>query len=215
MSKKLHPAAFTSTPSIPSCTSGSGASLTRRSAGSIHRSTTIARIAPPLTSPGHRGHRWPIERIRYPILHHPRNAEGDATMPDVVRLERSPSLFCRWKGGSLGFAKSARPDPGGEAEADGLPQRNPPGQGRARPPPARAPPRPKRLAQRSEEAGVFLDPIITVRSPEGGFWSPNGRHRLAAARVLGLRAITALVSVDEKLAYRILALNTEKAHNLP
>ena len=72
----------------------------------------------------------------------------------------------------------------------------------------------KRLAQKIEEAGVFLDPIITVRSPKGGFWSPNGRHRLAAARVLGLRAITALVSVDEKLAYRILALNTEKAHNL-
>jgi len=32
--------------------------------------------------------------------------------------------------------------------------------------------------------------------------------------VLGLKQITALISPDESLAYRILALNTEKAHNL-
>jgi ParB family chromosome partitioning protein len=32
--------------------------------------------------------------------------------------------------------------------------------------------------------------------------------------VLGLRQITALLSPDESLAFRILALNTEKAHNL-
>jgi ParB family chromosome partitioning protein len=32
--------------------------------------------------------------------------------------------------------------------------------------------------------------------------------------VLGLRQVTALVSPDESLAFRILALNTEKAHNL-
>ena len=45
-------------------------------------------------------------------------------------------------------------------------------------------------------------------------WTPNGRHRLAAAKVLGLQQITALISPDDTLAYRILALNTEKAHNL-
>ena len=55
--------------------------------------------------------------------------------------------------------------------------------------------------------------MIAVRG-ENGFWTPNGRHRLAAAKFLGLRQITALVSPDESLAYRILALNTEKAHNL-
>jgi ParB family chromosome partitioning protein len=32
--------------------------------------------------------------------------------------------------------------------------------------------------------------------------------------VLGLKQITVLISADEALAYRILALNTEKAHNL-
>ncbi len=72
----------------------------------------------------------------------------------------------------------------------------------------------KRLAARIEESGSFLDPLIVVRSPDGKFWTPNGRHRLAAAKVLGLRSVTALISADEELAFRILALNTEKAHNL-
>ena len=71
----------------------------------------------------------------------------------------------------------------------------------------------RRLAERIDETGVFLDPLIAVRG-EDGFWTPNGRHRLAAAKFLGLRQITALISPDESLAYRILALNTEKAHNL-
>ena len=53
-----------------------------------------------------------------------------------------------------------------------------------------------------------------VRGEDGRLWTPNGRHRLAAAKVLGLKQITALISPDESLAYRILALNTEKAHNL-
>jgi len=72
----------------------------------------------------------------------------------------------------------------------------------------------KRLAAKIEESGAFLDPIIAVRGADGRLWTPNGRHRLAAAKVLGLRQITALVSPDEGLAFRILALNTEKAHNL-
>ncbi len=72
----------------------------------------------------------------------------------------------------------------------------------------------KRLAQKIEESGSFLDPLIVVRGTDGEFWTPNGRHRLAAAKVLGLRQITALISPDEDLAFRILALNTEKAHNL-
>ncbi len=72
----------------------------------------------------------------------------------------------------------------------------------------------KRLAQKIDETGAFLDPLIVVRGEDGKLWTPNGRHRLAAAKVLGLRQITALISPDESLAYRILALNTEKAHNL-
>jgi len=72
----------------------------------------------------------------------------------------------------------------------------------------------KRLAAKIEEANSFLDPIVVVRGQDGSLWTPNGRHRLAAAKVLGLRQITALISPDEDLAFRILALNTEKAHNL-
>ncbi|MBI3897660.1 MAG: ParB N-terminal domain-containing protein [Gammaproteobacteria bacterium] len=72
----------------------------------------------------------------------------------------------------------------------------------------------KRLAQKIDESGSFLDPLIVVRGIDGRLWTPNGRHRLAAAKLLGLRQITALMSPDENLAFRILALNTEKAHNL-
>lgn len=72
----------------------------------------------------------------------------------------------------------------------------------------------KRLAAKIEEAGSFLDPLIVVRGEDGRLWTPNGRHRLAAAKTLGMRQITALVSPNETLAFRILALNTEKAHNL-
>src|ERR1700736_3594820 len=72
----------------------------------------------------------------------------------------------------------------------------------------------KRLAAKIDETAAFLDPLIVVRGEDGRLWTPNGRHRLAAAKVLGLKQITALISPDATLAYRILALNTEKAHNL-
>jgi ParB family transcriptional regulator, chromosome partitioning protein len=72
----------------------------------------------------------------------------------------------------------------------------------------------KRLALKIDETAAFLDPLIVVRGDEGRFWTPNGRHRLAAAKVLGMKQIMALISPDDALAYRILALNTEKAHNL-
>jgi ParB family chromosome partitioning protein len=72
----------------------------------------------------------------------------------------------------------------------------------------------KRLAQKIDEAAAFLDPLIVVRGEDGRLWTPNGRHRLAAGKILGLKQITVLISPDESLAYRILALNTEKAHNL-
>jgi ParB family chromosome partitioning protein len=76
-------------------------------------------------------------------------------------------------------------------------------------------PHAKRLADVIERLGSFLDPIIAVPAPEGGgFWTPNGYHRISALGLLGARTVTALVSSDPALAYRILALNTEKAHNL-
>jgi ParB family transcriptional regulator, chromosome partitioning protein len=72
----------------------------------------------------------------------------------------------------------------------------------------------KRLADVINRTGRFLDPIIGVVAPRGGFWTPNGRHRLEAMRRLGARSITALVVPDREIAWQILALNTEKAHNL-
>ncbi len=72
----------------------------------------------------------------------------------------------------------------------------------------------KRLADVINKTGRFLDPIIAVTAPGSGFWTPNGRHRLEAMRRLGAKSITALVVVDREVAWQILALNTEKAHNL-
>src|SRR5258705_6754177 len=72
----------------------------------------------------------------------------------------------------------------------------------------------KRLALKIDETAAFLDPLIVVRGEDGRLWTPNGRHRLPAAKGLAPQQVTALISPDDKLAYRILALNTEKAHNL-
>src|SRR2546426_2025781 len=72
----------------------------------------------------------------------------------------------------------------------------------------------KRLADVLDRTGMFLDPVIAVTAPERGFWTPNGRHRLEAMRRLGARAITALIVPKREVAWQILALNTEKAHNL-
>jgi ParB family transcriptional regulator, chromosome partitioning protein len=66
--------------------------------------------------------------------------------------------------------------------------------------------------------GRFLDPIITVRTlrPDHAakYWTPNGNHRLSAMRTLGAKSIVAIVVPEATAAYQILALNTEKAHNL-
>jgi len=72
----------------------------------------------------------------------------------------------------------------------------------------------KRLADVINKTGRFLDPVIAVLAPGGGFWTPNGRHRLEAMRRLGAKSITALVVPEREVAWQILALNTEKAHNL-
>jgi ParB family chromosome partitioning protein len=67
--------------------------------------------------------------------------------------------------------------------------------------------------------GRFLDPIIVVRAGSSSedqvtYWTPNGHHRLSALRTLGAKSVTAIVVPEASVAYQILALNTEKAHNL-
>ena len=71
----------------------------------------------------------------------------------------------------------------------------------------------KRLMTVIETLDRFLDPIIVVRRDDR-YWTPNGNHRLQAMRRLGARAVVALLIPEADVAYQILALNTEKAHNL-
>ena len=71
----------------------------------------------------------------------------------------------------------------------------------------------KRLMSVIEALGRFLDPIIAVRHDDM-YWTPNGNHRLQALRRLGVKTVVALVVPEPEVAFKILALNTEKAHNL-
>ncbi len=71
-----------------------------------------------------------------------------------------------------------------------------------------------RLQEVIGELGRFLDPIVVIRAPNGEYWTPNGNHRREAMVRLGKGLISAIIVPDPKVAYQILALNTEKAHNL-
>ena len=71
----------------------------------------------------------------------------------------------------------------------------------------------KRLMGVIETLGRFLDPIVAVRD-DGQYLTPNGNHRLQALKKLGVKTVIALLVPDAEVAFKILALNTEKAHNL-
>jgi ParB family chromosome partitioning protein len=71
----------------------------------------------------------------------------------------------------------------------------------------------KRLMGVIETIGRFLDPIVVVRE-DGQYFTPNGNHRLQALKRLGVKTVMALLVPDPAVAFKILALNTEKAHNL-
>jgi len=75
----------------------------------------------------------------------------------------------------------------------------------------------RKLEMVISKLGRFLDPIIAVKARAEEpvrYWTPNGHHRLAAMKQLGAKSITAIVVPEAAAAYQILALNTEKAHNL-
>jgi ParB family chromosome partitioning protein len=72
----------------------------------------------------------------------------------------------------------------------------------------------KRLGEVIDKLDWFLDPIVVVRGDDGVYLTPNGNHRLSAMKTLGAKAIVALLVPQYQVAYKILALNTEKAHNL-
>ena len=71
----------------------------------------------------------------------------------------------------------------------------------------------KKLMTVIEKVGRFLDPLVLIRQDEG-YWTPNGNHRLQAMKKLGAKSIIGLLVPDQEVAFKILALNTEKAHNV-
>ena len=72
----------------------------------------------------------------------------------------------------------------------------------------------RRLTIAMDKTRRYLDPIIVTREADGRYLTPNGGHRLTALKELGARAVLALLVPEREVAYQILALNIEKAHNL-
>ena len=92
----------------------------------------------------------------------------------------------------------------------------------------------RKLTHAMDKTKRFLDPVVAVRDAEGRvrpadgdgeadgegdgpaprYWVPNGYHRLTALKELGAKTILALLVPDTEVAYQILALNIEKAHNM-
>jgi ParB family chromosome partitioning protein len=65
-----------------------------------------------------------------------------------------------------------------------------------------------------KKLGRFVDPIVAVSTGPGTYWTPNGNHRREALLRLKAEMIPAIVVPEADVAYQILALNTEKAHNV-
>jgi ParB family transcriptional regulator, chromosome partitioning protein len=72
----------------------------------------------------------------------------------------------------------------------------------------------KRLQDVIKKLDRFVDPIVAVSPERGVYWTPNGHHRLRALEKLKADMVPAIVVPEPAVAYQILALNTEKAHNL-
>jgi ParB family chromosome partitioning protein len=60
----------------------------------------------------------------------------------------------------------------------------------------------------------FVDPVVAVRGTDGAYWTPNGNHRRTALEKLKAATIPVILLAEPEVAFQILALNTEKAHNL-
>jgi ParB family chromosome partitioning protein len=71
----------------------------------------------------------------------------------------------------------------------------------------------RKLTVAMDKTKRYLDPIVAIREGDR-YLTPNGGHRLTALKELGARAVLALLVPEKAVAYQILALNIEKAHNL-
>jgi ParB family transcriptional regulator, chromosome partitioning protein len=72
----------------------------------------------------------------------------------------------------------------------------------------------KRLQEMIKKIDRFVDPIVMVSPQPGTYWTPNGHHRLTALNKLKARFVPGILVPEPAVAFQILALNTEKAHNL-
>jgi ParB family chromosome partitioning protein len=72
----------------------------------------------------------------------------------------------------------------------------------------------KRLQEVVRKLDRFVDPIVAVSPHPGAYWTPNGHHRLTALVKLKAEWVPAILIPEAEVAFQILALNTEKAHNL-
>src|SRR5512146_2842380 len=71
----------------------------------------------------------------------------------------------------------------------------------------------RKLTLAMDKTRRYLDPIVAVREGDR-YLTPNGGHRLTALQELGAKSVLALLVPEREVAYQILALNIEKAHNL-
>ncbi len=72
----------------------------------------------------------------------------------------------------------------------------------------------KRLTEAVKKLDRFVDPIIAISPEPGVYWTPNGNHRRAVLDKLKTDWVPAILVVETDTAFQVLALNTEKAHNL-
>ncbi len=72
----------------------------------------------------------------------------------------------------------------------------------------------KRLQEVVKKIDRFVDPIVVMSPKPGVYWTPNGNHRRAVLAKLKAKTVPAILVPEPEVAFQILALNTEKAHNL-
>jgi len=72
----------------------------------------------------------------------------------------------------------------------------------------------KRLQDVVKKIDRFVDPIVAMSPRPGLYWTPNGNHRRAVLEKLKTKFVPAILIPEHEVAFQILALNTEKAHNL-
>jgi ParB family chromosome partitioning protein len=72
----------------------------------------------------------------------------------------------------------------------------------------------KRLTEVVKKVDRFVDPVLAVSPAPGRYWTPNGNHRRTALLKLKADLVPVILVPEPEVAFQILALNTEKAHNL-